>query len=427
MNYNTNYTIFEDPLYGYMKFDSLCMQFINTIEFQRLRYLRQLGPLSYIYNSANHTRLEHSLGVSYLSYNLINKFKIEQPELIISNKDIKLIQLSGLLHDIGHGPYSHIFDGEFIPYIYPTINYKHEIMSLKIIDYMIDINYIDIEQSDINSIKNYIINNNKNSDFKYQIVANYTNSIDVDKFDYLVRDIYYLSGYSKINDFTKILKYNRIIDNTICYNSKMSLDIYNLFQQRYNMHKQYYNHKIGKAIEYMIRDILIESNNYFKISDSINNIYNFLNFTDDIINTIKLTNENSLTKAKNIINRIETRNFYNFIDEIIIPVDISKNLNKIKSIDIISYNNLSINIEDIIIFDKKINYNYKDKNPVDYVYFYDTNNINTKYKMNKNHISLLLPDIFEERIIRIYSKINNNDINKKIKKSFRQFMNKIIN
>jgi HD superfamily phosphohydrolase len=427
MNYSSNYTIFEDPIYGYMKFDNLCMQFINTIEFQRLRYLKQLGPLTYIYNSANHTRLEHSLGVSHLSYNLINKFKLEQPELLITNKDINLIQLSGLLHDIGHGPFSHIFDGYFIPYLYPNIIYKHELMSIKIIDYMVDSNYIDIEKNDINLINNYIQNSNKQSDFKYQIVANYTNSLDVDKFDYLMRDIYYLSGYSKINDFTKILKYNRIIDNTICYNSKISLDIYNLFQQRYIMHKQYYNHKIGKAIEYMICDVLLESNNYFKLAESINDISKFITLNDDIINIIKITNDNSLQKAKHIINRIETRNFYTFIDEVIIPFNISKNLNKIKSIDIISYYNLSINIDDIIIFDKKINYNYKDKNPVDYVYFYDTNNINNKYKMNKDNISLLLPDVFEERIIRIYSKISDININKKIKKSFRYIINKILN
>lgn len=90
-------SIFEDPIYGSMEFDSISLDFINTIEFQRLRYLKQLGTLSYIYNSANHTRLEHSLGVSHLTYNLINKFKIEQPKLNITKNDINLIQLSGLL------------------------------------------------------------------------------------------------------------------------------------------------------------------------------------------------------------------------------------------------------------------------------------------------------------------------------------------
>lgn len=420
-------SIFEDPIYGSMEFDSICLDFINTIEFQRLRYLKQLGTLSYIYNSANHTRLEHSLGVSHLTYNLINKFKIEQPKLNITKNDINLIQLSGLLHDIGHGAYSHIFDSEFIPAIYPNIDYNHEDMSIRVIDYMIDNNNIDLEKCDINYIKNYIQNVDYKEGFKYEIVANYNNSIDVDKFDYLMRDMYYLLGYSKIHDFSKIFKNTRIIDNTICYNSKISLDIYNLFQQRYLMHKQFYNHKMGKAVEYMIRDILIESNSTFKIAESINDVSRFINFTDDIINTIKITENNNLKNAKSLINRLDTRNFYKFIDEYIIPKDISNNLDKIKPIDILSYNSSNIDINDIIVYDKKINYNYSDKNPVDNVYFYDNNNLEYKYKMPKDNISLLLPDVFEERIIRIYSKINNIDTNNQIKNSFRYFIKKIIN
>ena len=418
-------SVFEDPIYGSMEFNSICLDFINTEEFQRLRHLKQLGTLSYIYNSANHTRLEHSLGVSHLTHNLINKFKQEQPYLEITNRDKNLIRISALTHDIGHSSYSHIFDSEFIPLIYPNINYSHEDMSIKIIDYMIDKNNIDLDKNDIIFIKNYIQNTDLKEGFKYEIVANYNNSIDVDKFDYLMRDMYYLLGYSKIHDFSKIFKNTRIIDNTICYNSKISLDIYNLFQQRYLMHKQFYNHKIGKAVEYMIRDILIESNSTFKIADSINDVSRFINFTDDIINTIKITNNVNLNNAKKIIKRLDTRNFYQFIDEYIIPNDISYNLKKIKPIDILSYDSSNININDIIVYDKKINYNYSDKNPVDNVYFYDNNNLEYKYKMPKENISLLLPNIFEERIIRIYSKINDTHINNKIKTSFRYFIKKL--
>lgn len=419
-------SIFEDPIYGSMEFNNICLDFINTKEFQRLRYLKQLGTLSYIYNSANHTRLEHSLGVSHLSFNLINKFKLEQPELNIFHKDVELVQLSALLHDIGHGPYSHVYDGEFIPYIFPNNNYNHEDMSINLIDYIIDNNNIDLEKDDIIFIKNSIQNTNNKKGFKYEIVANYNNSIDVDKFDYLIRDIYYLVGYSKLHDFSKIFKNNRVIDNTICYDSKISLDIYNLFQQRYIMHKQFYNHKIGKAVEYMIRDILINANSTFKIAESIYNLEDFVKFTDDIINTIKITQDIKLEKSKKIINRLESRDFYKFIDEYIVPFDISNNLQKIKPIDILSYSDNNIDIDDIIIYDKKINYNYKDQNPVDFVYFYDNNDLNKKYKLNKNNISLLLPHIFEERIIRIYSKLNDPIQNQKIKDSFNLYMKQIL-
>ena len=122
-------------------------------------------------------------------------------------------------------------------------------------------------------------------------LANSTNCIDVDKFDYLSRDMYYLFGTEKSYNFNRIFKYNRIIDNTICYNSKITFDIYNLFQQRYLMHKQIYNHKTGKGIEYMICDILLKANNKLKIAECIYKPEEFINLTDDILNTIKISKD----------------------------------------------------------------------------------------------------------------------------------------
>ena len=69
-----------------------------------------------------------------------------------------------------------------------------------------------------------------------------------------------------------------------------------------------------------------------------------------------------------------------------------------------------------------MNYNLNDKNPVDNVYFYNVKNKHYKYKKNKENISLLLPDVFEERIIRLYSKINNTNINNLLKKAFNNYI-----
>jgi len=430
-NIDQDYKIFEDPIHGYIKINANALQFIDTRQFQRLRYLKQLGNLSYIFHSANHTRFEHSIGVGYLSGNLLLNLKKDQPELEITNKYINIVQLSGLLHDIGHGPFSHIFDSEFIPLVYPNSNYKHEQMSNQMIEYLINDNYIDIDQSDINLIKNIIDgpkdikNRLNNNNYLYEIVANSTNCIDVDKFDYLSRDMYYLFGSEKSYNFNRIFKYNRIIDNTICYNSKITFDIYNLFQQRYLMHKQIYNHKTGKGIEYMICDILLKANNKLKIAECIYKPEEFINLTDDILNTIKISKDPNLKESKDIITRLEKRDIYKFIDEYIVPNELTEHIKTINPIDIISQNSeLSnlITIDDIIIFDKKMNYNLNDKNPVDNVYFYNIKNKDYKYKKNKENISLLLPDVFEERIIRIYSKINNIKINNLLKIAFNKYI-----
>jgi HD superfamily phosphohydrolase len=427
------YKLFEDPVNGYMKINTLCLEFIDTPQFQRLRHLKQLGTLSYIFPSATHTRFEHSLGVGYLSGHLMKRFKEEQPELGISNRDINIVKLSGYLHDIGHGPFSHVFDNEFIPLVNPNSTYSHEQMSIDMIDYMIEDNNIDIEKEDSNLIKNIIMGAKKGvkkidkREYMYEIVANKNNCIDVDKLDYLSRDMHHLFGNTKSYNFTRIYKYNRIIDNTICYNSKVVFDIYDLFQQRYSMHKQIYNHRKGKSIEYMIRDILYHADSELKISQSIESPAEFLNITDNVLYTIQTSKNINLKKSQDIIKRLDQRKLYKFIDEYIIPSELSDKIPKPSAVDISTNNvtsNININPDDIIVYDNRLNYNLNDKNPVDNVYFYDKDDLNKKFQKNKKDISLLLPNVFEERVLRIYSTNLDINVNNAIKLAFDNYLKK---
>ncbi len=122
------YKTFNDAIHGSIHMNELCLEFIDTKQFQRLRDLKQLGTLSYIFPCATHTRFEHSLGVGYLSGNIVNRYKITQPELQISNREVNLIKIAGLLHDIGHGPFSHVFDNVFMKAINNNSSYCHENM-----------------------------------------------------------------------------------------------------------------------------------------------------------------------------------------------------------------------------------------------------------------------------------------------------------
>jgi deoxynucleoside triphosphate triphosphohydrolase SAMHD1 len=423
--------IFNDPIYCNIELNPITLQFIDTPQFQRLRNIKQLGFLSYIFPSAVHTRFEHSIGTGHLATQLIKKFQINQPNLHITNRDIGIINIAATCHDLAHSIGSHLFDDLFIPLITNNYNYSHEQMGLTMLDYLIDDNYIDIDKNDIDIIKNIILGSKTNitkldsRDFMYEIVANGKNSIDVDKIDYLSRDMHYLFGKYKTYNFNRLLKYNYIIDNTICYDSKVDTNIYDLFQQRYNMHKDIYNNKKSKAIDYMICDILLHANNDLHIIDSIKSPNKFMELTDEIIYTIKYTNNENLKQSQNIIKRLEKRDLYIFIDEYIIPKQLEDKIKKIKSIDIISMNSeLSnlINVDDLIIFDKKINYNFNNKNPVDNVYFYNIKDKNNKYKKNKENISLLLPEIFEERILRVYSKVSDKYINDLVQTAFKRFI-----
>ncbi|PON45362.1 Ribonuclease Y [Trema orientale] len=107
-----------------------------------------------VYPGAVHSRFEHSLGVYWLAGEAVQKLKIYQGlELGIDNFDIQTVKLAGLLHDVGHGPFSHLFEREFLPQVIIGSNWSHEQMSVKMIDHIVDVHCIDIDREMIKRVK----------------------------------------------------------------------------------------------------------------------------------------------------------------------------------------------------------------------------------------------------------------------------------
>ena len=94
--------IVYDSIHKYMEFDELSLKIIDTPEFQKLRSIKQLGLCYLVFPGASHNRFEHSLGVSHLCGIMISKLQKDQPELNISDRDVLLVRVAGLVHDIGH-------------------------------------------------------------------------------------------------------------------------------------------------------------------------------------------------------------------------------------------------------------------------------------------------------------------------------------
>ncbi|EQC32779.1 hypothetical protein SDRG_09750 [Saprolegnia diclina VS20] len=418
--------LFNDQVHGYIRMSPTCVSIIDTPQFQRLRDLKQLGTLYYVFPGASHNRFEHSLGVAHLAGETVARFQSTQPELDLSARDIDLLSVAGLAHDLGHGPFSHVFDAEFMPAVRPGSDYTHEAMSLRMFEFLIDDNHIDMERNDMRFVQELINGakavhgNTKRLDdrgYLYEIVANGRNCIDVDKFDYLARDMQNLFGGKKGYNYSRLWHYNRVIDNEICYHASVTSDIYELFDQRYYMHKQIYGHRKGKAVEYMMCDAMVLADKTLGISASTESPEDFQYMTDHIVKMIECSKDPALQAARDIVRRIRRRELYEFVDEYLVPSTLTNAIPKVRPADIACAGNASgidLNVDDIIVYDGKLNYNLKDKNPVDMVSFYTSSNYNEKFHTPKQEVSLLFPEKFEERILRVYSRTSDKAIEQAI-------------
>ncbi|TNN49463.1 Deoxynucleoside triphosphate triphosphohydrolase SAMHD1 [Liparis tanakae] len=134
--------VFNDPVHGHVELPPLLLLFIDTPQFQRLRRIKQLGGAYLVFPGASHNRFEHCIGVAHLAGLLVQTLNQRQPELLISRRDALCVQIAGLCHDLGHGPFSHMFDNMFIPKARPGITWKHEKASLDMFDYLVSDNQL---------------------------------------------------------------------------------------------------------------------------------------------------------------------------------------------------------------------------------------------------------------------------------------------
>eukprot|EP01103_Thecamoeba_quadrilineata_P014178 TRINITY_DN4153_c0_g1_i1.p1 TRINITY_DN4153_c0_g1~~TRINITY_DN4153_c0_g1_i1.p1 ORF type:complete len:473 (+),score=37.58 TRINITY_DN4153_c0_g1_i1:83-1501(+) len=415
--------VINDPVHGHVTFPDYIMDIVDTPQFQRLRDLKQLGCISYVFPGATHSRFEHSLGVSHLGRELIQRLKVQQPELEIENRDVKSVEIAALCHDLGHGPFSHSFEG-WVRKVQP--GWCHEQMSQKMLNFLIDDNYLDYSEDDRKFMSSLISGSRFNSHekpFLFDIVANSRNSIDVDKFDYIARDCYYL-GVKSSYDFSRLLNFNRVINGELCFHQKEVYNIYEMFHTRYSLHRQVYTHRVGKAVEYMISDALALADPYLKFSEQIDDPKEFCTLTDSILKTIEYSKAQELKPAKDIISNIRKRKLYKFADEVIVPPISWQNFSQITEKDIIEHKNSSSSLReaDIILHKLQLNYAMENKNPVDNVHFFSKWDGTESFSIPREKVSLLVPTQFSEMHLRLFCR--DPTMASEAQEAFRNFLKK---
>jgi HD superfamily phosphohydrolase len=405
-----------DNIHGYIKIGKLAIQIIDTMEYQRLRGIKQLGCGYFVFPCAEHSRFVHSVGTYHLAGVLLNNLKNKQPELNIDDRTMELVKIAGLCHDLGHCCFSHAFDDEFLCKTMPDNPYRfHEHRSNVLFEHMVYKYNLKISKKEIKFIQNLINPRKEDTGFLYQIISNSLNSIDLDKFDYITRDTYNI-GLKYGFEYQRIIEEARVIDGNICFPQKMSYDVQQLFSVRYRLHKQIYTHPVVIAVEYMIRDILFLADEELKITEKAQDIEGMCQLTDSLLDRIQF--HPTLFKAKKLINRLHRRQLYHYFGEITVP-------NKSVVFDIEKYFP-DIDKNEIIVHRTCIGYISGNKaNPLDNIFYYNKTDKNTSFKINIKEVSPLLSEDFQETSLRLYLKNYTNIEKDYVNKQFKILKNSI--
>ena len=325
---------FHDALHGIIVLHPLCLKVIDTIEFQRLRKIKQLGNASLVFPSATHTRFEHSLGVAWLAGRLIRVLADAHPELAITPREMLCIELAGLLHDVGHGIMSHTFD----MFIAQTDKvWKHEDTSATMVRAICENIQVaeGFKHYGIHDCIDFIINlihGNFDTErsFLWDIVANTRTGNDVDKWDYLQRDAQML-GVRIPFTHGRLLHFARVVtlpcgQTAIAYPDKVASDVTALFASRTVLHETAYRHRVTRALDLMTVDALVSADPFFMInvdrmSESIHNPLTYSAMTDSILDQLLFSTDKDLQPSRELLMRIQERDLYSCIHEITVTND----------------------------------------------------------------------------------------------------------
>jgi HD superfamily phosphohydrolase len=228
--------ILNDPVHGFI--NVLSEHLFPLIEhpyIQRLRRIKQLGLTCFVYQGALHTRLQHTLGATHLMNLAIEVLRSKGVE--ITEKEADATQYAILLHDVGHGPFSHALEHSILS------NISHEIVSTKIME------HLNIQMEGKLDLAIRIFNNQYHKPFLHQLISSH---LDVDRLDYLKRDSFFTGVSEGIIGTERIIKMLYVYNNHLVVEAKGLHSIENYLISRKLMYLQVYLHKTVIAAEQML-------------------------------------------------------------------------------------------------------------------------------------------------------------------------------
>jgi len=228
--------VFNDPIYGFIRIqDPLLLSLIESPYFQRLRRISQLGLSSLVYPGAQHTRFHHALGCLHLMQKAI--FVLRSKGVAINEKEEQALQIAILLHDIGHGPFSHAMEHSIIHGL------SHEQLTIRFMDLLNETFHGALDLG----IK--IFKGESKRLFFNQLVAS---QLDMDRLDYLKRDSFY-TGVSEGNiNSERLISMLNVVEDILVVEEKGLYSVEKFLMARRFMYWQVYLHKTSMVAEHML-------------------------------------------------------------------------------------------------------------------------------------------------------------------------------
>lgn len=234
----------KDPVHGYVYITKIEKDVVDSFPMQRLHRLRQLAGAEYVYPGANHTRFEHSIGTMYLAQQLVRNPNISQ---YLSTEETAMIRLAALVHDVGHGPFSHVFEYLLEKYL----DKNHEEMTLWIIrkSELSDIirgggyNAEAIAKLAVGSLRQ------KGRTYMDQIIQS---AIDVDKLDFVLRDTYHTGAKYGNVDVSRLIQMLDVLNENLAVNIGALSALESFILARIESFRSIYFHRVSRAAQIML-------------------------------------------------------------------------------------------------------------------------------------------------------------------------------
>ena len=224
----------SDPVHGYVKLDDLALDLVDTPQMQRLRWIKQLGLANLVYPGANHTRFEHSLGAFHLASRLAHHLELdceEQQEL----------RAAVLLHDVGHGPLSHVTESVLATYLRRDHEDVNDLLRKNELGEVLDTWGLDPAR-----IQRLI----KGETCLGQVV---NGEMDVDRMDYLVRDAHYTGVAYGVIDYQRLMEMMKIYRGQLVVEEGGIHAAESLLVSRLLMYPTVYYHHVSRIAQSMIK------------------------------------------------------------------------------------------------------------------------------------------------------------------------------